>query len=189
MFGHHGDRALGVASVNCLVGQPGQFTEQVMATHTAWGKQHLKIEAYHWVLAFGTDELDPGDPEAVSKALELASTMARLAWLTRQTLLVAQNDGESGLLHVHVLVGSVDPLTDRAARGDDMSWTRVAPIQWLAMDQLGMTQSAKAPHYRRGGQGPLADDPARTLPEGGRSRARGARVRAADQLGKSARPA
>lgn len=145
MFGHHGDRALGVASVNCLVGQPGQFTEQVMATHTAWGKQHLKIEAYHWVLAFGTDELDPGDPEAVSKALELASTMARLAWLTRQTLLVAQNDGESGLLHVHVLVGSVDPLTDRAARGDDMSWTRVAPIQWLAMDQLGMTQSAKLP--------------------------------------------
>ena len=51
MFGHHGDRALGVASVNCLVGQPGQFTEQVMATHTAWGKQHLKIEAYHWVLS------------------------------------------------------------------------------------------------------------------------------------------
>lgn len=189
MFGHHGDRALGVASVNCLVGQPGQFTEQVMATHTAWGKQHLKIVAYHWVLAFGTDELDPGDPEAVSKALELASTMARLAWLTRQTLLVAQNDGESGLLHVHVLVGSVDPLTDRAARGDDMSWTRVAPIQWLAMDQLGMTQSAKLPTTVEEAKDRSQTTPQGPLPEGGRSRARGARVRAADQLGESARPA
>lgn len=145
MFGHDGDRALGVASINCLVGQPGQFTEQVMATRTAWGKQHLKIEAYHWVLAFAEDELDPNDPESTTKALALTADFARRAWSTRQTLLVAQNDGESGLLHVHILVGSVDPLTGKAARGSDMTWERVVQHQWAAMADQGMTQSAKLP--------------------------------------------
>jgi hypothetical protein len=118
--------------VNCLVGQPGQFTEQVMATHTAWGKQHLKIEAYHWVLAFGTDELDPGDPE--------------VAGLADQTVHRRDAQGPVAVVAEHVALGvCATARADLALRpvGDQLERRHHAP--YGAKDAKGRTRQHKAP--------------------------------------------
>ena len=72
------------------------------------------VQAYHGIISFGQDELDPDDPEAWETALRIARATVEEVFPTRQAMLVLQNDGAGGCLHVHISVNSVDEKTGRS---------------------------------------------------------------------------
>lgn len=139
-----------VTATNGVPTSPGPSGWQATAkalTSTAqrFPSSRARHEVHHVVISFGPDELDPSDPDSIYKALAVAHAFADEAWPTRQTFAVCQRDGEGGKIHVHLAVANLDMLTGKAARGTDISWTRLAPVLDAAMLDFDMHQPAKMP--------------------------------------------
>lgn len=123
-----GDRYVIAEGVNGIM--PRFVEQQFRAVRRKWQKDGLVmrkwkrtgtdtlqgefVQAYHGIISFGQDELDPNDPEAWETALRIARATVREVFPTRQAMVVLQNDGAGGCLHVHVSVNSVDEKTGRS---------------------------------------------------------------------------
>lgn len=123
-----GDRYVIAEGVNGIM--PKFVEQQFRDVRKKWGKnrtvrrlwkrtgtetwQGEYVQAYHGIISFGQDELDPNDPEAWETALRIARATVEEVFPTRQAMLVLQNDGAGGCLHVHISVNSVDEKTGRS---------------------------------------------------------------------------
>ncbi|WP_164512795.1 relaxase/mobilization nuclease domain-containing protein [Leucobacter chromiireducens] len=123
-----GDRYVVAEGVNGIM--PRFVEQQFRDVRKKWGKnrtvrrlwkrtgtetwQGEYVHAYHGIISFGQDELDPDDPEAWDTALRIARATVEEVFPTRQAMLVLQNDGAGGCLHVHLAVNSVDEKTGRS---------------------------------------------------------------------------
>lgn len=123
-----GDRYVIAEGVNGIL--PKFVEQQFRDVRKKWGKngtvrrlwkrtgtetwQGEYVQAYHGIISFGQDELDPDDPEAWETALRIARATVEEVFPTRQAMLVLQNDGAGGCLHVHISVNSVDEKTGRS---------------------------------------------------------------------------
>lgn len=137
-FGEADDRAVAIGTVNVVATSWQQAVNAFRATRTA--HKRLQIELYHLEQSFRADELDANNPDHWARANEIGVATARALWPTRQTVVVTQND--NGLLHNHIFVNNVDPVTGLACRDDDMRWTRMMPIHDEVLASLGHQQRA-----------------------------------------------
>lgn len=72
------------------------------------------VHAYHGIMSFGRDELDPESPEDWVRAMRIARALVVDRFPTRQAVLFLQADGTGGNLHVHAAVNSVDKESGRS---------------------------------------------------------------------------
>ena len=76
------------------------------------------VQGYHLIQSFARDgegALDPDDPEAWEKAHRLGRKFARrLAGDGRMAVVVTQIDGETGCIHNHIVLDSVDRQTGKS---------------------------------------------------------------------------
>ena len=64
----------------------------------------------------------PDDPESLEKAADLADAAVRRMYPGHQYTLVAQKDGDGGLIHVHGTVNALHTETLKACRGRQTSY-------------------------------------------------------------------
>jgi hypothetical protein len=101
-------------TVNCSL---GRANEQLRKISELYNKKD-NIRAYSYLFSWSDEELNPNNDEDIEKALTVAeSTLKEIAGNDRQMVLVAQNDGVGGKLHIHALVGSIDIKTGKSLRG------------------------------------------------------------------------
>lgn len=72
------------------------------------------VQAYHGIMSFGRDELDPESPDDWVRAMRIARALIVDRFPTRQAVLFLQADGTGGNLHVHAAVNSVDKESGRS---------------------------------------------------------------------------
>ncbi|MFT3663249.1 MAG: hypothetical protein QM809_18355 [Gordonia sp. (in: high G+C Gram-positive bacteria)] len=103
------------------------FMDDLRRTRVAYGKAHLEVEAYSYVLSHAHEEADPLDDEAGRRVHELAREWAADAFGGRQVKLVTQRDNGrwegdgddriwvEGHWHTHIVVANVaeEPVTLR----------------------------------------------------------------------------
>lgn len=133
-----------VLTTNGMPTRPQIALEAFRAVREKFRNPRAKHEVHHVVMSFGDGELEAG-ANGVHQAAELARAFASEAWPTRQVFGVVQRDGEGGKTHVHLAVGNLDVLTGKAARGDEMSWTRLAPIMDATLHDHGLKQPENMP--------------------------------------------
>ena len=86
------------------------------------GRQIGDIQAYMVLFSFSPKELSPDDPESLEKAADLADAAVRRMYPGHQYTLVAQKDGDGGLIHVHGTVNALHTETLKACRGRQTSY-------------------------------------------------------------------
>ena len=86
------------------------------------GRQIGDIQAYMVLFSFSQKELNPDDPDSLEKAADLADAAVRRMYPGHQYALVAQKDGDGGLIHVHGTVNALHTETLKACRGRQTSY-------------------------------------------------------------------
>lgn len=101
-------------TINCSLSNANQELRKIAELYN----KKDNIRAYSYLFSWSDEELNPNDNEDIEKALKVAeSTLTEIAGNDRQMVLVAQNDGTGGKLHIHALVGSIDIQTGKSLRG------------------------------------------------------------------------
>lgn len=105
-------------TINCSLSRANQELREVADIYN----KKDNIRAYSYLFSWSDEELNPNDDKDIEKALNVAeSTLKEIAGNDRQMVLVAQNDGVGGKLHIHALVGSIDIKTGESLRGKTRS--------------------------------------------------------------------
>lgn len=93
---------------------------------TEWNKPHQsKAQTHHYIQSFEKGELDPTNPDDISKCNELGYQLAQkiIGKSHHMAVIATQIDGKSGLLHNHIVICNQDYQTGKALAG------RVASIK------------------------------------------------------------
>lgn len=125
-----GERFVAASGINGCI--PELAEKQMRDNRKRWGKNGTRvvdgptgkitegqfIQAYHVIQSFARDglgALDPDDPNDWEKAHELGVQLAReVAGKTRLATVHTQLDGETGCIHNHIVIDSIDKTTGRS---------------------------------------------------------------------------
>lgn len=102
------------------------------------GRQIGDIQAYMVLFSFSQRELNPNDPDSLEKAADLADAVVRRMYPGHQYTLVAQKDGDGGLIHVHGTVNALHTETLKACRGRQTSYQALREEIEEEMSQAGI---------------------------------------------------
>lgn len=102
------------------------------------GRQIGDIQAYMVLFSFSQKELSPDDPDSLEKAADLADAAVRRMYPGHQYTLVAQKDGDGGLIHVHGTVNALHTETLKACRGRQTSYQALREEIEEEMRQAGI---------------------------------------------------
>lgn len=102
------------------------------------GRQIGDIQAYMVLFSFSQRELNPNDPDSLEKAADLADAVVRRMYPGHQYTLVAQKDGDGGLIHVHGTVNALHTETLKACRGRQTSYQALREEIEDEMSQAGI---------------------------------------------------
>lgn len=101
--------------------------EQMEQTRLRFGKQGGRfVETYRVIQSFGTNELDPDNPDAAIVANEIGMALAAELYPKQEVLVVTQNDGEGGKLHNHLIVNAVSFVDGKSLAGADTGWRKLS---------------------------------------------------------------
>src|SRR5699024_7709138 len=97
--------------VNLLPKSVAPYEEQMQHY---WNKASVKNknQVRRIVQSFSRKELNPDDPADIQLANEIGIEFAQRAYSGHQAVVFTQIDGESGLIHNHVLVNNVNMETN-----------------------------------------------------------------------------
>ena len=101
------------------------------------GKQD-NVHTYNVKVSFDKSDLDPDNEDDILKCAEFADDYMQEAFPDRLVFYGIHNDGVGGKMHIHFIVSNVD-LNGKCARGNEMSWTRLAPITDKICKQHGLS--------------------------------------------------
>lgn len=93
-----------------------------------WKKGKRKIgdiQIYTILYSFSKNELNPNHPESCETAASIVDTVIKKLYPGHQYTLVAQKDGKSGCVHVHVSVNALHSKTLKACRGKQTSFIAI----------------------------------------------------------------
>lgn len=125
-----GERFVAASGINGCI--PELAEKQMRDNRKRWGKNGTRvvdgptgkitegqfIQAYHVIQSFARDglgALDPDDPNDWEKAHELGVQLAReVAGKTRLATVYTQVDGNSGCVHNHIVIDSIEKTTGRS---------------------------------------------------------------------------
>lgn len=106
--GHNGaaSRNQIVIGVNMFPDDVVPFEQQMQEYWDRADPRHTN-QVNRFIISFSRDELDPDKPDDVMKAADICVQFAREIAPESQSAVFVQTDGESGLVHGHVLVNDV----------------------------------------------------------------------------------
>lgn len=125
-----GERFVAASGINGCI--PELAEKQMRDNRKRWGKNGTRVvdgptgkitegqyvQAYHVIQSFARDglgALDPDDPNDWEKAHELGVQLARdVAGKTRLATVYTQIDGNSGCVHNHIVIDSIEKTTGRS---------------------------------------------------------------------------
>lgn len=118
--------------------------EQMEQTRLRFGKQGGRfVESYRAIQSFGTNELDPKNPEHAILANEIGMALAAEMFPGREVLVVTQNDGEGGKLHNHLIANAVSFVDGKSLAGADTGWRKLSRESDKVIEtMLGVTEPA-----------------------------------------------
>lgn len=102
------------------------------------------VQGYHLIQSFARDgegALDPDDPEAWEKAHRLGRKFARrLAGDGRMAVVVTQIDGETGCIHNHIVLDSIDRQTGKSFASSNVKHKVLAQTHDEVLREAGYDQ-------------------------------------------------
>lgn len=113
---------------------------------TEWKKPHRsKAEAHHYIQSFEMSELDPTNPDDISKCNELGYQLAQkiIGKSHHMAVIATQIDGKSGLLHNHIVICNQDYQTEKALAGRAASIKTARKKNDAVLKANGMNQPDK----------------------------------------------
>lgn len=118
--------------------------QQMRDVRKRWGKDKpgAFVQAYHVVQSFGTDELDPEDPDAWMTAQKLGIALAEDRFPGRQALVVTQRDGARGCVHNHLVINSIETKTGRSLNSSIIMHARLVEAHERVLEDNGFQQRA-----------------------------------------------
>lgn len=91
--------------------QRSQFIEHAHEVRRETGR---KVEAYGLRISWAHDELDPGDPESIARALDMTREAVHALYPHCEFHAAVHMDGEGGCVHTHTEIINNDETTGRA---------------------------------------------------------------------------
>ncbi|PTL38118.1 relaxase/mobilization nuclease domain-containing protein [Alkalicoccus saliphilus] len=141
------DRVLRASGNNL---DPEYAKEQMEVIWNRFGKiDGSYVQAYRVIQSFPLEQLDPDNPDDVDKVNEMGLELASELFPDKQALVATQGDGESGLLHNHIIVNSVSFTDGKSLRAERTNWYHVAKMSNAVVNRHGYdTMSFEVPESR-----------------------------------------
>lgn len=142
--GHNGHqvRNVVISAIDCSC----DLDEAKQMMQTEWKKPHRsKAEAHHYIQSFKMNELDPINPDDISKCNELGYQLAQkiIGKSHHMAVIATQIDGKSGLLHNHIVICNQDYQTGKALAGRAASIKTARKKNDAVLKANGMNQPDK----------------------------------------------
>lgn len=142
--GHNGHevRNVVVSAIDCSC----DLDEAKQMMQTEWSKPHQsKVQTHHYIQSFEKTELDPKNPDDISRCNELGYQLAQkiIGKGHHMAVIATQIDGKSGLLHNHIVICNQDYQTGKALAGRTASIEIARKKNDTVLKANGMTQPDK----------------------------------------------
>lgn len=146
---------------NEVVGEVNMLPETVLSYEKQmqryWNKASVKNknQVRRIVQSFSRKELNPDDPADIQLANEIGIEFAQRAYSGHQAVVFTQIDGESGLIHNHVLVNNVNMETNYGCSDEQTKfqyvkwWTNKVAGQYFELDKGQHTHDKVTQNERR----------------------------------------
>lgn len=146
---------------NMVVSEVNMLPETVLSYEKQmqkyWNKASAKNknQVRRVIQSFSRNELNPDDPNDIQKANEIGMEFAQRAYPGFQAVVFTQIDGESGLIHNHVLLNNVNMETYRGFTDKEKSfayvkkWTNEVAGQYFELDTGQHTKDKTTQNERR----------------------------------------
>lgn len=147
-------RNMVIGEVNLLPESVAPYEEQMQRY---WNKASVKNknQVRRVVQSFSRKELNPDDPADIQLANEIGIEFAQRAYPGHQAVVFTQIDGESGLIHNHVLVNNVNMETNYGCSDEQTKfqyvkwWTNKVAGQYFELDKGQHTKDKTTQNERR----------------------------------------
>lgn len=147
-------RNMVIGEVNLLPKSVAPYEEQMQRY---WNKASVKNknQVRRIVQSFSRKELNPDDPADIQLANEIGIEFAQRAYPGHQAVVFTQIDGESGLIHNHVLVNNVNMQTGYGCSDEQTKfqyvkwWTNKVAGQYFELDKGQHTHDKVTQNERR----------------------------------------
>lgn len=147
-------RDMVIGEVNLLPESVAPYEEQMQRY---WNKAAAKNknQVRRIVQSFSRRELNPDDPNDIQKANEIGIEFAQRAYPGHQAIVFTQIDGESGLIHNHVIVNNVNMETGYGCNDFQTKfqyvrrWTNRVAGQYFELDTGQNTKDKTKQNERR----------------------------------------
>ena len=147
-------RNMVIGEVNLLPESVAPYEEQMQRY---WNKASAKNknQVRRIVQSFSRKELNPDDRMDIQKANEIGIEFAQRAYPGHQAVVFTQIDGESGLIHNHVLVNNVNMETNYGCSDEQTKfqyvkwWTNKVAGQYFELDKGQHTHDKVTQNERR----------------------------------------
>lgn len=147
-------RNMVIGEVNLLPKSVAPYEEQMQRY---WNKASVKNknQVRRIVQSFSRKELNPDDPADIQLANEIGIEFAQRAYPGHQAVVFTQIDGESGLIHNHVLVNNVNMQTGYGCSDEQTKfqyvkwWTNKVAGQYFELDKGQHTKDKTTQNERR----------------------------------------
>lgn len=146
---------------NMVISEVNMLPETVLSYEKQmqkyWNKASAKNknQVRRVIQSFSRNELNPDDPNDIQKANEIGIEFAQRAYPGFQAVVFTQIDGESGLIHNHVLLNNVNMETYRGFTDKEKSfayvkkWTNEVARQYFELDTGQHTKDKTTQNERR----------------------------------------
>ena len=114
-------RNLLVGGVNLLPDSEMSYEDQ-MGIFWKKAKPNHKIQVRRIIGSFSKKELDPEDPNAKYKAMEMATEFSEKFYPDRQAAIFIQDDGEGGCIHFHLIVNDCAMTDNKGCSADQQKF-------------------------------------------------------------------
>ena len=147
-------RNMVIGEVNLLPESVAPYEEQMQRYWTKASAKN-KNQVRRIVQSFSRKELNPDDPADIQLANEIGIEFAQRAYSGHQAIVFTQIDGESGLIHNHVLVNNVNMETNYGCSDEQTKfqyvkwWTNKVAGQYFELDKGQHTHDKVTQNERR----------------------------------------
>lgn len=109
-----------------------------------------KVQGLHVIQTFSENELDPNDIDSVQRANEAGYELANELYSNHQVIVVTQKDGDSGLIHNHIVVNQSNLVDGKSLKDNQKNHFHVAKMNDSVLERLNIDNvlANKKAYYR-----------------------------------------
>lgn len=140
------ERVAYFSSLNCSF---GNARNEMYDYIKQLGKED-NVQGLHVIQTFSKDELDPNDVNSLQRANEAGYELANELYPNHQVIVVTQNDGESGLIHNHIVINQSNLIDGKSLKNEQKNHFHVAKTNDIVLERLNIDNvlAGKKAYYR-----------------------------------------